>query len=897
MMNYSSRREFLKTVGGMGLALGTHPMLGLEPAGPRTAFGQDRLRPASSVGLIPEFNSRDFQQPEAALWPAYFWLWNAPLDSDRIRAQLEDMVAHDARSVCMLPMPRAFRPDSTNNSLEPDYLTAEYFARASEAVDLAARLGMTWWLYDEGGWPSGQALGKVVDGHPEFTRRSITRERIPADKPFDVPADTLALVTGEAEPKIVRPGARWMPALPTEVAYLYRITASGGVDLLNPGATARFVELTHDRYAAALGRHFGKTVKFTFTDEPGAGMPQSPRSIPWFTGLETAYEAQCGRNLLADLPGFFVEPDQQIPVAVAQARVALYDVMTRRFAEAYFEPLKNWDRRHGLASGGHLGGEDETFGAVKYSFGHLLRQLRQMDVPGVDLIWRQLFPGRERQSNFPVAAASAAHQNGTRFAFSESFCVYGNGLTPAQMKWLTDYQYLRGVNLLVLGCYPLSTRDHHMTGERPHFGPVNPLWDPLVGYHAYAARLGYALSVGSPLVRTALYYPARDLWAWGLTAKEAAESYETVGHELLERQCPFDLIDDDMLSIGTVAGKELTVGAMRYDTIVCGSVKWMHPQARQRLEDFAAAGGRVWCVNHAPGSEGIPTPRLESLFKIGAVAEVAQGVTPLLALAPMCRGVRVAARQLKDRRIVVVFNEGQSEYLGSMAAAGTNVAELDLMTGEITRGIVEGQRVSVDLAPGETRAFLFSHSRTRIGRQCLKGQSRITIDPAEIRAVAGKQIVVGEHDFEIRRHTFERVPLNQSAVWKTWLGADYSGEVDYEFVVNVPKAWSGSRLQLETGPLEYAATVLVDGTKAGHLLWSPWRLVLPQCGTGPHTITLRVANTLANELTSDRVIRTWAEKKGPGWPSPYHQRALEFERESRGGGISGPVQVTRMTSA
>ncbi|MEI6395330.1 MAG: hypothetical protein WCT12_30010 [Verrucomicrobiota bacterium] len=298
---------------------------------------------------------------------------------------------------------------------------------------------MTWWLYDEGGWPSGQALGKVVEGHPELTRRAITRERIAADKPFTVPADALGLVVEQTEPGFLRPGDRWSPAAFNETACLYRIGGGGAVDLLNPEATARFMRLTHEGYATVLSRHFGKTVKFIFTDDPSAGMPRPPNSIPWFPGIQQAYEAQCGRSFLSDLPRFFVEPDQRIPGAVARARVALYDVLTSRFADAYFEPLRNWGRLHGLASGGHLGGEDETFGAVKYGYGHLLRQLRRLDVPGVDLIWRQIFPGREGQSNFPVAAASAAHQNGTRFAFSESFCVYGNGLTPAQMKWLTDW--------------------------------------------------------------------------------------------------------------------------------------------------------------------------------------------------------------------------------------------------------------------------------------------------------------------------------------------------------------------------------------------------------------------------------------------------------------------------
>ncbi len=881
-------------MGGLGLALGAHPLLGFAYSDARRPAEAIKVRIASSVGLISEFNARDFQQPDAVLWPGYFWLWNATLDPVRLRVQLEDMASHDARSVCMLPMPHAFRSDSTNNGLDPDYLTPEYLERVREAVDQAARLGMTWWLYDEGGWPSGQALGKVVEGHPELTRRTITRERVPADKPFTVPKEALGLVVEGTESRPVRPGDTWSPATPDATAYLYRIGAGGGVDLLNPNATARFLDLTHDRYAAVLGKHFGKTVRFTFTDEPPAGMPRPPKNIPWFPGMEQMYETQCGRSFLSDLPWFFVEPDTRIPVAAARVRVALYDVITRRFANAYFERLKDWSRQHGLASAGHLGGEDETFGAVQHSFGHLLRQLRPMDVPGVDLIWRQLFPGRERQSNFPFAAASVAHQNGTRFAFSESFCVYGNGVTPSQMKWLTDYQYIRGINLMVIGCYPLSTHDHHMTGERPHFGPMNPLWDHLAGYHAYTARLGYALSVGQPLVGTALYYPARDMWAWGLAAKEAVDSYEAVGHELVARQCPFDLIDDDTLSLGKVEGNHLVVGATRYHTVACGSVKWMDPRARQRLEEFGAAGGKVLCVGNAPNCIGKWVASPPAWVKTGSASEIAQRATPLITLAPPCRDVRVAARQFKGQRMIVVFNEGQAEYRGALAAAGANVSELDLMTGAITRGTVESGGVSLCLDPGETRACLFTRSRARFARPGLSSQESIAIDPSEIRAVSGKQTIVGEHDFETRRHTFEKVPLTQSGVWKTWLGEDFSGEVDYQFDLNVPDAWRGSLVQIETGPIEYAATVYVGREKAAHLLWAPWRAVLPKCAPGAHTITIRVANTLANELTSDRVRQAWAQKTGPGWPSPYHKRALEFERESRGGGISGPIRLTRM---
>ena len=175
-----------------------------------TAAGAGWTAPGLSAPTALDFNQ--FKEPEAVLWPGSFWLWNAPLDPDTLRAQLQDMAAHGARSVCMLPMPHGFRPDSTNNSLDPDYLTPEYFDRVRLAVDEAARLGMNWWLYDEGGWPSGQALGKVVEGHPELGVQRMTRERIEAAESYAVPKDAFALITEGESRRAFAPGEIWKPA-------------------------------------------------------------------------------------------------------------------------------------------------------------------------------------------------------------------------------------------------------------------------------------------------------------------------------------------------------------------------------------------------------------------------------------------------------------------------------------------------------------------------------------------------------------------------------------------------------------------------------------------------------------------------------------------------------------
>ena len=110
--------------------------------------------------------------------------------------------------------------------------------------------------------------------------------------------------------------------------------------------------------------------------------------------------------------------------------------------------------------------------------------------------------------------------------------------------------------------------------------------------------------------------------------------------------------------------------------------------------------------------------------------------------------------------------------------------------------------------------------------------------------------------------------------------------------VRLPDSWPGGRLLLDLGGVEYAARVSIDGRPIGCVLWSPWRIELPPLGDRREfTLEIEVANTLANELTSARVREAWAKRTGPGWPSCYHQRALDFEMDSRGGGLLGPVRL------
>ena len=107
--------------------------------------------------------------------------------------------------------------------------------------------------------------------------------------------------------------------------------------------------------------------------------------------------------------------------AQKQVRVDVFDFVSGQFRDAFFLPKRDWAREQGIVQCGHLGGEDVTLGAVQYGYGSVMRQLRAMDMPGVDAIWRQIFPGQETENNFPKFASSVAHQNGTALSFTESY--------------------------------------------------------------------------------------------------------------------------------------------------------------------------------------------------------------------------------------------------------------------------------------------------------------------------------------------------------------------------------------------------------------------------------------------------------------------------------------------
>lgn len=584
--------------------------------------------------------STQFADPPAAYRPMMFWVWNGAVTPELIDADIADMKAKGCGGFFIHPMGEKFRLKDFIEGISPPYLSDEYFELVRHAVDKAAEAGMYAWLYDEGGWPSGTAQGHVVDGHPELAGKvlSVVAAADPAASPPEGTVVTIVLTQGQA-PAVV-PDAASAAAADSSVLHFVQRTGGYPVDMMDPAAVRRFIEVTHERYREYVGEHFGKTVPGMFTDEPRVGGRVGSGEIPWTPRMLEAFESEHGFDLRPWLPLLFSEQalglrvgEHYSPGNLMAVRCAFFDTWTRLHREAYWDQLNAWCRENGLLHIGHVGGEDNLPDHIRGGFGEFFRTAGTLDVPGVDAIWRQLWHGQANR-HYPVLAASAAHQKApdasdrewpaSGLAATESFGVYGLGLNFEGMKWVTDYQFVRGVNLLGPMARSMFTDNGRLYRTMDHMGPGNPLWEHYGAFADYVGRLSAACRAGERAATIAVYYPIESLWAG--EAGETPGSFETICALLEDQQIQYDVIGGDAVLASTIEEEALVTPGAAYDTVIMPEVRALRGSVARRLVELRQAGGRLvfigggpeWIIDGSesrPGEEAMPE-LLEGAFPV-----------------------------------------------------------------------------------------------------------------------------------------------------------------------------------------------------------------------------------------------------------------------------------------
>lgn len=773
---------------------------------------------------MPGIRKREFANPPAVYRPGYFWCINDRMDPTELIGQLRDMAAHGALSVCLHPFPKEFRPTTMPSTMEPPYLSPAYFGVIREIVAACERLGMNYWLYDEGGWPSGGACGQVMALDPERYARTV-------------------IVDKGHGPEVSRDP--YQPAGPAPYP-----------NILTPGVTEHFIRLTHEAHRQWVGAHLGKTIRFAFMDEPSMPATQPGSRLTWTADFGEVFRRCKGYALEPHLADLLTYPPASR--AIQQVRVDFHDVCSQLFLERFMLPIRTWCRKNRILSSGHLNGEDEPRGNADYGFGHILRALRALDLPGVDVIWRQLFPG-VRSHAFPKYASSAAHQTGRRLALAEVFAVYGNGLQPREMKWLIDYLLVRGITTFVLSNITQTKRDHQMAGCRPHLGPVDPLWKYSDLLHEYIARLGYMLSRGRPVVTTALYHDIRAIWAGGDDREDAIRHHNALSEQLLRSQCEFDFIDDDQLAAAAVENGALRIGRMRYDTLVMPPSTWITDQAAAAVERFRTAGGKV----------------------VGP--ETLASIEPLVKLTPASADIRVCKRLIGNQALYFFTNEANRPMSVEIRLSETaNVVLCEPHDGKLYAVPSQGGAFRWEFEPYGSALFLVGGRADGPLPPPVCGREMVLAEGWTLRPLVCHR--PGRHEYEVTPVQAESRPAAPGD-WRTDLGDDFSGDAVYALEFTSPV--DGPAV-LDLGEVLYACSVTLNGKAAGRQFFGPFRFAVT-VRQGVNRLAVTVSNTLANAIAPDAVERYWATSCPP--VSPYESRQRVSERDSLASGMLGPVRL------
>lgn len=856
------------------------------------------------------FRAAEFRDPDPFLRPVYIWIWNDRLTEEAFSRQLSDMKAHGVGGVWPLHEPRNFRPKFMRTSLEPDYLTPAFMRLHRAMVGKARELGMKVWLYDEGGWPSGGACGKVVEENPALAEQWVQREQIApkAGDVVEVPRECLSAFVyrdGRLTARL-KPGARLRVRTPDARVDIYRAARAGSrnlasppyPDLLNPRSTEAFIRITHEQYRRVMGTSFGGAIPVVFADEARVPNP------PWTDGLAEDFRKEMGYDIVRHLPEI-LNADR---ASGMRQRIDFYDWWSKRLADAFFGRIQKWCREHRLLFAGHLAGDGDygTLSPRRCGYGHPLRMLRKMDIPGIDTVWRQIYPAPPRtlrvpwgpsvschainaNHHFPKQASSVSHQEGKRWAVTESFAAYGASLTPEETKWILNFQYVRGVNLSIFGSYLLSTRLHFMAHVRPFAGPRNPLWKHLDTLHLYVARLNYLMGLGAPAVETAVYYPLRDIWAGGPDVQTVADSHDRLVKRLLESQCDFDLVDDDVLSRTDtrVADGRLRVGPMRYHTVCVSRSRWMSGKARKKLSQFASNGGKVLWVENA----GTVRPADGTATSLRGLAAHIQ---PVVRLQPENSAVRVCKRSLPNGSLYLVTNEGRCTARCVVSFPESLPGyRLDPETGDCHSlrdaaysGGTCDWRIRLPFA-GSCLIFFTSDGPQAKTRQPATGRPVLLLDKGwtcrKLRAYR-----IGKRNLEVQTLNETAAPAGLGD-WRKAFGKEFSGDVEYRVRFACGKAQAAEARILKLGKVLYACEVILNGEKLARMAWRPFECdVGGRLREGRNDLRVIVTNTLGNQYATSRLSDRWPDSV----IGPYHRICLQLEKNNLASGLYGPVQIT-----
>ena len=562
------------------------------------------IRLTSYKQLLPVF-----QNPTAEYRTAPFWVWNNKVTRDDIDRTLTEYKDKGMGGVFLHP----------RYGMITEYLSDEWWELVQYSLQKAEELDLNLWIYDENSYPSGFAGGHVPAQMPESNSEGIRLEPYFLSSLKNVEIERIRHI-------FKKEGETWKEIIPgngeeTGTTGEYCVLAledyptskwfadHSYVDLLKPGVTQKFMEITMSGYEKTLGAEFGRRVPGVFTDEPNTNT-RSSKTIRYTSDLYEQFEKLWGYRLEENLMSLITETGDWKKVRHNYQSSILY-----LFIERWSKPWYEYTESKGLLWTGHYwehGWPSPQEGPDNMAMYAWHQQ------PAIDLLFNaeDLRPDQFGNVRNVKELSSVANQFGRHRTLSETYGGAGWELTFDDMKRLGDWEYVLGVNFMNQHLAFMS-----LAGDRKHdypqsFGPHNPNWG-LYRYQAdYFARLSAALSSGFQHNKILVIEPTTTAWMYynptgeNADMKAVKQKFEPFLDNLEKWQVEYDLGCENIIrNHGRVEKNRFVVNQASYEKVILPpGLENVDKATFELLKSFVEAGGEIWQVAATPGFvDGVET--------------------------------------------------------------------------------------------------------------------------------------------------------------------------------------------------------------------------------------------------------------------------------------------------
>ncbi len=560
-----------------------------------------------------------------------------------------------------------------------NYLQDEESWRAfTHGVALARKMGMTVWLYDEQGYPSGAAGGLTLKGHPEWEALGLlaaSADSVNGEIVLDLPEGPVVLARAYPLAEGRLDAARGVDIAPAIKDRKLRWSAPPGawrgfafvqsrlfenthasfnlfesrpyINLLMREPVERFIQLTHQAYADRVP-DFKQTFEAVFTDEPslmsvfsdfghkGDGLPP----IPWSPRFAEQFAKEKGYDLIPLLPALFADIGPQ----TGKVRCDFRDLVGRLVADCYFKQIQDWCRAHGVASSGHPLAEESLLSHCAY-YGHFMRCVRHLDFPSIDCLTSIPATAPWHAAKFIGSVANIEGRPKTMSETSDHSQRYRRKgdtrpvyhVTPDEIRGTCNRLYVGGIN---------TTTSYYSWSGIPD--------SEIRNINEYVGRIGVMLTAGEHVCDIAVYYPIESIWTHfvpapsGATRNPAAlrsdSLFRDASYALFKGRRDFNYVDADVVRRCAVEDGALRIGALAFRILILPCTDTIPLDVWRKVAEFHARGGVVIAVGDIPrnSTEAFPCPEVVRLSEsVFGKADEAAGRLAFHVVPPQGAGVFV----------------------------------------------------------------------------------------------------------------------------------------------------------------------------------------------------------------------------------------------------------------